>query len=332
MYATIFKNTLGFKHFNLCHAQMSEEFCEQCDDMADMHCISDICLIEPYSEIDPCCATEDPFSGTNFRENFNDTLPFPSKFSRSESISSIPIDANCCRGAIVSLLKPHKILAVAPDILNTTKFSSIQICGRSINVLFGPDTDVVSLNAAIKNTAHGQSSTLDTILCTSAGADLHVTATLSPYHRTDRSLGGCLLQIDCIHLPDLGCSEPVFILDDFDLLCDPTPPAHSTPDIITSFDSILAPNLAIGMEHEVDGRWRQKGWLSSNQRVVSVLLQDDFGLPPDPSTSSSPSLDKHHLHRRLRRQANLAAGLVNEEERRRQQQGRLLQAGGPASA
>jgi hypothetical protein len=313
----------------MCEEWESYQFEEQGD---DLRCISDICLIEPYSETEPCCATDDPFSGTNFRENFNDSLPFPSKFSRSEFMPSIPIDANCCRGAIVSLLKPHKILAVAPDISSITNFSSGQICGRSINVLFGPDTDFVTLNAAIKNTAHGQSSTFDTILFTSTGADLHVTATLSPYHRTDRSLGGCLIQIDCIHLPDMESSEPVFILDDFGLLCGPAPHTHSTPDNIASFHTFRELNLAIGLEREAERRWRQKALLSANQPVTSVLLQDDFGLPFDPSTSSSPSLDKHHLHRRIRRQANLAAGLVNEAERRRQQQGSLLQAGGPASA
>jgi hypothetical protein len=264
----------------------------QCEEYQnDVHCISDLCLTSHYLEFDPNCASEDPFSASKFRENFNGELPPPSKFSRSESTQT---EICCRRGAIVSLLQPHKILAVAPDILSIAEFSSSQIRGRSINVLFGPRADVAPLNSAIKNTAHGQSSTIDTVLCTSAGADLHVTVTFSPYHRpTDRCLGGCRLQIDCIHFPDQESSEPVFILDDFGLLCESRPSAISTPDSL--------------MLHS------QVRWCPSDTKLPELQIQ----FAPDPSTPST----KQQLRRRFRREANLAAGLVNEAERRRQQDG-----------
>ena len=251
-----------------------KECCDQIAKKCDEQFMSDICLAEPYLEFDFSCDGDDPFNGSTLRESLNETLPSPSKFSRSESTPPAPMETRCCRGAIVSLVKPHKILAISSDISSMAEFTSDQICGRSINVLCGPRTDVSSLNAAIKNTALGQSSTIDTVLSSSTGADLHVTVTLSPYHRpSDRSLGGCLLQIDCIHISDVESCGPA---------------KSSKP----------------------------------------VLLLEDFCLFSDPSSSLQPS-PKSALQRRLRREANLAAGLDNEAERRRQQQGSLLLGGLP---
>jgi hypothetical protein len=254
---------------------------------------SDLCLAEPCFEFDSSCASEDPFDDATFRESFNELLPPPSKFSRSESVS-IASQTSWCRGALVSLLKPHKILSVAPDILKMTEFNCDQITGRSINVLFGPSTDAESLNAAIKKAAHGQSSTIYTVLSTSKGSDLHVTTTLSPYHRLsdkglDRCPAVCLLQIDCIHIPHMKPSEPVFILDEFGLISDSPLSSHSTTDPIGCRHSHLA-------------------------KVHGIQLTSSSSTSPQPSP-------RNQLRRRLRLQANLAAGRDNEEERRRQQQG-----------
>jgi hypothetical protein len=243
---------------------MCDQFAEKCD----VHFISDICLVEPYLEFDSVSTDDDPFNGINFTESFNEILPSPSKFRRSESMT--PMERSCHRGIIISILNPYTIIAVAPDILSIAEFTSGQICGRSINVLFGPRTDIASLSTAIKNAGHGQSSTIDNIFYSSTGVGLHVTATCSPYCRpSDRSLSGCLLQIDCIHIPDTASSEP-----------------ERPPEPVLLLD-------------------------------VLCLLQ------PSP---------KCPLLRRLRREANLAAGRDNEAERRRQQRGRLPPDAAPARA
>jgi hypothetical protein len=285
----------------------------------------DMLLTEPYLEFDSSCDSDDPFKRSIFAENFNDVLPSPTKFSRSESKTFAPTETSCCRGAIVSLVKPHKILAVASDILSMAEFSSDQICGRSINVLLGPRTDVASLNVAIKNTGHDQSSTLNTVLSSSTGADLHVTVTFSPYRRaSDGSLSGCLLQIDCIYLPDLESPAPVFALDDVGFLCDsrPSQAEHATPDCIDWRHPHHELHPSVGLENNKPGHARrQQGWCSRSKSLEAVLLLDDFGLLSDPSTSPQPLL-KTQLLRQLRREAKLAAGLENEAERRRQQQGR----------
>ena len=270
------------------------EFQEHADDLQS---ISDLCLAAPYLEFDPGCADEGLFSSSVFRENFNGFLPPPSKYSRSESTPFVQTEASCCRGAIVSLLKPHTILAVGPDILSLAGFNSEQMCGRSINVLFGPRTDVASLNAAIKNAGQNESSTIITILSSSTGADLHVTATLSPYHTlSDRSIGGCLLQIDCVHLPGMESAEPVFIMDGLSLLCDPpTPPPSRRPNL---------------------------GWCPSDPSPEHEHVTQ----ASDQSTSPQPSPKDQIRIRSMRREAKLAAGLENEAERRRQQQARLFPA------
>jgi hypothetical protein len=285
---------------------------------------SDIFLTEPYLEFDSFGADEDPFKRTAFLESCSDYLPSPTKFSRSESTPLARMEASCCRGAILSLVKPHKILAVAPDILCIAGFTSDQICGRSINVLCGPRTDVALLTAAIKNTGHDHSSTIKTVLNSSTGAEQHVTATFSPYRRaSEGSLGGCLMQIDCIYLPDLESSSPVFSLDDFNFLCDSpsTQAAQSTPDRIGHPGREV--NVGAGLDDKAERVQRQQGCCSSDKSLEPVLLLHEFGLLSDSSTSPQPS-PKSPLQRRLRREANLAAGLENEAERRRQEQRRRI--------
>ena len=239
-----------------------------CETFEEIKSMRDLCLSEPYDEIDSSFSCEVLFDDKSLRGSFNECLPSPSKFTRHKSMAYSCMDDKCCSGAIISILKPHKIITVSTEFLNTIEFSSSQICGRSIGVLFGPRTDTSSFTAAIKNTGLCQSATIDTILNTSAGADLRVTASFSPYRRpSDRSLGGCLLQIDCIHHGDESSPEPVLLLDDFTALPDSASPSTRTAQ-----------------------------------------------------------------QRRLRREANLAAGRDNEAERRRQQRGRLPPDAAPARA
>ena len=254
----------------------------------------DLFLTEPYLEFDSSCDSYDPFKCSLFAESFNDVLPSPTKFSRSELLLKFaPTETSCCRGAIVSLVKPHKILAVASDILSMAEFSSEQICGRSINVLFGPRTDVASLNVVIKNTGHDQSSTLNTVLSSSTGADLHVAVTFSPYRRaSDGSLSGCLLQIDCIYLPDLEAPVPMFALDDVDFLCDsrPSQAEHATPDCIDWRHPHHELHPSAGLENNKPGNdRRQQGWCSPAKSLEPVLLLDDFGLLSDPPIAQDPA-------------------------------------------
>ena len=226
----------------------------------------DIFLSEPYLEFDTFSVGEDdPFNRTVFLESLNELLPSPSKFCRPESI---PMGACCCRGAIVSLVKPHKILAVAPDVLSLVEFTSDQICGRSVNVLFGPKTVEAPLTAAIKNTGHGQPTTIDTVLSSSKGADLNVTVTFSPYRRaSDGSLGGCLLQIDFLHIPDFESSIPkqsslpVLLLDDVGIFFDPSTSPQPSPKSHFQRRLRREANLATGLENEAERRRQQQGRL-----------------------------------------------------------------------
>ena len=291
---------------------------ECCEENCD---VADVVLAEPYLQLDSFCSSEDdPFSCKLLLEGLNEFLPSPTKFSRSKLIKST--ETRSCRGAIVALKKPHKIIAVASDTLSLTEFTSGQICGRSINVLFGPRTDVARLTAAIKNTGHNQSTTIDTILCSSTGADLHVTVTFSPCRRAfEERLDSCLLQIDCVHIPKsessmapLPASTPV----DFGCLDDSSHPraAHSPQPGDCGHPRQELPSAGLESENMAKHVWRQRGSSPVDTSPEPVLLLDDFGiLLSDPRPSP-----KSQLLRRLRRAANLAAGLENEAERRRQQQ------------
>ncbi len=115
----------------------------------------------------------------------------------------------------------------------------------------------MSLHAAIKNTGLGQSTTIETILSTSSGADLRVTATLCPYHRpSDRSLGGCLLQIDFIHHGDEDSYEPVLLLDDFSTLSGAAP---QSPKTVQQRLLHREANRVAGLENEAERRRQKQG-------------------------------------------------------------------------
>ena len=211
---------------------------------------NEIEISSPYSEIDS------ESSSNIFSPNTSDlALPSPSKFSRPQSVLQTA-ERKCCCGAIISIIKPYRILAASSEFLRTVEFSSDQICGRSINMILGPKTNNVALIAAIKNTAQFESRKIEIILSASSGRDVNIAATFSPYRNPlDGNLGGCLFQIDVIHSPDL-------------------------------------------------------------ENFHSIILIDDLGL-----SAMGRSAPEQAARRRIRREANAAAGLDNEEERQRQRSG-----------
>ena len=174
----------------------------------------DVALNSPYLELEPSSSRE-IFSEESMQQCMNETFPPPSKFSRARSSSSAPLETRCCQGAVLSLLKPHKIIAASDEFLHTVGFTSDQILSRSIQALVGPKTDMIELSAAIKNTGHMQAAQISTVLYTSCGRELEMTVTLSPYVNVlSGSLGGCVLRIDCIR-DGAGTSSPAFLLEDF---------------------------------------------------------------------------------------------------------------------
>ena len=186
----------------------------------------------------------------SIQQSMNDHLPPPSKFSRDQLFSSAPLKA--FQGAVVSLLKPHKIIAASEEFLHTVGLTSDQILGRSIQVLVGPKTDTIELSAAIKNTGHMQVAQINTILYTSSGQELEVTATLLPYVNVlSGSLGGCVLRIDCIR-----DGEGTFLLEDFGSMAsrDVACPPQSAADAAARRRCRRQANAATGLENESEAQ------------------------------------------------------------------------------
>ena len=168
----------------------------------------EVALNCPYVELDETSS-----------DGILDCLPPPCKFSRFRMKSSAPLENCCCQGAMISLLKPHKIIAASAEFLRTVGFTSDQIRSRTIRALVGPNTDMSELSAAIKNAGHMHSTQINTTLYTSCGTELEVTATLSPHVNVlSGSLGGCVLRIDSVR-DGAGTSCPAFFLEDFGGAC-----------------------------------------------------------------------------------------------------------------
>ena len=254
---------------------MAETYQDTCWETLDVHCIEqgnkpsapDSCintegtsryqmsLDRPYLELGDI-STNEIFDHESILQSMNDYLPPPSKFSRNRLCSSSPLEASGFHGAVISLLKPHKILAVSDELLNTVAFEFDQILGRSIQVLVGPKTDMIELSAAIKNTGHMQVAQINTVLYTSCGRELDVTAMLSPYVNVmSGSLGGCVLRIDCIR-DGAGTSSPAFLLEDFGsyaLGCGALSP-QSAADAAARKQRRRQANAATGLENESEAQ------------------------------------------------------------------------------
>ena len=214
----------------------------------------DVALNCPYLELEPSSSKE-IFSEESMQQCMNETFPPPSKFSRARSSLSAQLETRCCQGAVLSLLKPHKIIAASKEFLHTVGFTSDQILSRSIQALLGPKTGMVELSAAIKNTGHMQAAQINTILYTSCGRELEVTATLSPYVNVlSGSLGGCVLRIDCIR--DGAGSSPAFLLEDFGAmgLGGGARPPQSAADAAAQGRQRRQANAATGLENESEAQ------------------------------------------------------------------------------
>ena len=211
----------------------------------------DISISHPYYEIDQSLPGSRPFDDASLKQSFNEALPAPIKFNKVSTPDTC--HTSCGHGAIVSLLKPHKILAASNEFLNTVGFTSSQICGRSISSVFGPRTDTVRIMAAIKNTGHLETTEVNTVLYASNGREVDLCASFSPYFKSSEAhLGGCLLQIHFIQSGDAGNSHPVYILEDFGLASEFRPlasPKHASERLLRR-----EANLATGLEIDAEGR------------------------------------------------------------------------------
>ena len=219
----------------------------------------DLCLVHPYREIKDL--TFCPLFDDEQKKTFQQSLPCPSKFTRTIITSIDDRDATCCQGAIVSLVKPHRILSVSTDFMLAFQLHCDQLRGRSISALFGPRTDVGLLNAAIKNTSHLCATEVKTVLYTSTGVEVALTAMLRPYcNASDGSLGGCLLQIVSIQTEDEGT---VFLVED--LGAPSAPPAQRAGERRLQREA----RRATGRDNEAERR-RQEGRCLGGQDAAAA--------------------------------------------------------------
>ena len=134
-------------------------------------------------------------------------LPPPQYFHRNQSHSS-PSGSHQKEHAktnlptaVLSLVKPHKVLSISTEMCDFLGFGAEEMMGRSLNLLHGPKTDAKALTSAIKNTGVLSSSQFSTTLYSRDGSERRINASCSPYFGEGGVLAGCKLQL----LPD-GCS------------------------------------------------------------------------------------------------------------------------------
>ena len=216
-------------------------------------------LLQPYREI------ESPFLNSfddgELKEILSEDLQSPSIFKRAVFACTDDPDATCCQGAIVSLVKPHQILSASEDFMLAFQLHCDQLRGRSISALFGPRTDVGLLNAAIKNTSHLCATEVKTVLYTSTGVEVALTAMLRPYcNASDGSLGGCLLQIVSIQTED---ERTVFLVED--LGAPSAPPAQRAGERRLQREA----RRATGRDNEAERR-RQEGRCPGGQDAAAA--------------------------------------------------------------
>ena len=195
------------------------------------------------------------FDNTGLKDGLNHELPLPAKFTKWRSMPFLPVETRCCRGAIVSLIEPYKVMAASAEFLRTIQLASDDVCGRHIDDLVGPSTETLSIHSAIKNTSMLHTTQVRLALVGGGGHVIDVTASFLPYRGcSDSRLTGCLLQIDCVHHPITGCGQPVFIVEDFGIASLRVP----QPKVRTAQRQLRrAANQTAGMENEEE-RQRQQ--------------------------------------------------------------------------
>jgi hypothetical protein len=128
----------------------------------------------------------------------DEELPPPQYYHRSvsQSTTSTSHEKESARNniptAILSLVKPHKILSISSDFLG---FGAEEMMGRSLNLLHGPNTDAKALTGAIKNAGLLSSTKISTTLYSRDGSELCINASCVPYFDEGGALAGCKLQL-----------------------------------------------------------------------------------------------------------------------------------------
>ena len=204
-------------------------------------------LSQPYSEFD-FSSEERPSDDHSFKKSLNEELPFPCKFKRNQP-EEVP---SCRHGVMISLINPHAVLAASDGFLEMTGFCSSQVCGRSINTVFGPKTNTSEILAAIKNTSRLETTELNTVLYTSSGREIDLCAAVSPlYGKSGDCLRGCLLRINFINCAGRDAGSPILILEDF--TCAST---SDTPPLLKNESQRWRreANLMTGMENDAERR------------------------------------------------------------------------------
>ena len=216
--------------------------------------LTDLCLNQPYIEVnkDSVLFDRDPYISSC--DTF--AMPPPSKFKHPTQSSSRSIETTCCHGAVISLMKPHRILAVSSELLRTLGFASDQLCGRSISTLFGPRTDSTIITAAIKSTTQLITKQISAVLYTYAGLEVHVSGAILPFSGASTGTpGGCLLRIDRIDSADADGSHSVFLLDDLGFPGAGSSPSAKVADIWARQEA----NRKTGLDNEAERRRQRWG-------------------------------------------------------------------------
>ena len=105
-------------------------------------------------------------------------LPPPTRFKRNKSPQTSNHPKTCSLAShwtcVVSSSRPYKVVSISDELAELFMHSPKDVCGRGINFLQGPSTDVQTLHAALKA---ADSSPLLATLYTSRGIELNLVLT-----------------------------------------------------------------------------------------------------------------------------------------------------------
>ncbi len=124
-------------------------------------------------------------------------LPPPSKaFIRGRAARRQALKAAPSAFAIeLSMSSPPKIMSISPELADTFGFQTAELCGRSMSVLQGPDTNSGSLRGALKAAADSKSTSLSIALYSRDGAAREIVVQFVPIVDTQGKVSGCTMQI-----------------------------------------------------------------------------------------------------------------------------------------
>lgn len=133
--------------------------------------------------------TPPPFPRTLSAPNSTPTiaLPSPKRFQRSSKPDAVAI--------IVSANQCHKVMSISADFSKRFGYQPNEICGRSLSILQGPNTDSKALQHAIKSACMSCPATLPLSLYTRDSAERAMTVSCWPITSADNDVTGCGLII-----------------------------------------------------------------------------------------------------------------------------------------